>query len=95
LKKENITVDVNSDDEDECKIYNVGTGIQTSFNQVIKIITHQLGVDVEPTYVKNPISNYVQHTKADMSLASSELGYEPKWRNVENGIRELLTLRSS
>ena len=75
-------------------IYNVGTGIQTSFNKVVDIINKQLGTDIKPTYVKNPINNYVQHTMADISLARLELGYEPRWKNVEDGIRQLLLLTS-
>ena len=71
-------------------VYNVGTGTQTSFNSVIEIINKQLGTDLKPTYVKNPINNYVQHTMADISLARLELGYEPRWKNVEEGIKQLL-----
>jgi UDP-glucose 4-epimerase len=72
-------------------VYNIGTGIQTSFNSVVEIINKLLGTDIRPTYTKNPINNYVQHTLADISLARLELGYEPKWRNVEEGIKQLLT----
>jgi UDP-glucose 4-epimerase len=72
------------------RVYNVGAGIQTSFNKVIEIINKLLGTDIKPTYVKNPINNYVQHTMADLSLARSELGFEPRWKNVEDGIKKLL-----
>lgn len=71
-------------------VYNVGTGIQTSFNNIIEIINKQLSTDIKPTYVKNPINNYVQHTMADISLARLELGYEPRWKDVEEGIKQLL-----
>jgi UDP-glucose 4-epimerase len=70
-------------------VYNVGTGTQTSFNSIIEVINKQLGIDIKPTYIKNPINNYVQHTMADISLARSELGFEPKWKNVEEGIKRL------
>jgi UDP-glucose 4-epimerase len=76
-------------------IYNVGTGIQTSFNRAVEIINKQLGIDIKPIYVKNPINNYVQHTMADISLARLELGYKPRWKNVEDGIRQLLSLQPS
>ena len=71
-------------------VYNVGTGVQTSFNGIVEIINKQLATDIRPTYVKNPINNYVQHTMADISLARLELGYEPRWKNVEEGIKQLL-----
>ncbi len=72
-------------------IYNIGTGVETSFNQVVEIINKQLDSNIKPTYVKNPIHNYVRHTKADISSARKELGYEPKWRDVEDGIREAIS----
>jgi len=76
-------------------IYNIGTGTETSFNQVIEIINKLLGTEIRPIYVNNPINNYVQHTRADISRAKSELGYEPKLMDVEVGIRELLTSYSA
>jgi UDP-glucose 4-epimerase len=76
-------------------IYNIGTGIQTSFNSVVEIINKWLGTDIKPTYTKNPINNYVQHTLADISLARLELGYEPKWGNVEDGIKQLISQHRS
>ena len=76
-------------------IYNIGTGTETSFNQVIEIINKLLGTKIRPIYVNNPIHNYVQHTRADISRAKSELGYEPKLMDVEVGIRELLTSYSA
>ena len=42
------------------------------------------------TYVDNPIKNYVQKTKADISLAKSELGYEAKTKSLEDGIAALI-----
>jgi len=78
-----------------CSIYNIGTGIQTSFNQVIEIINKHLDTNIRPTYINNPISNYVVHTNADISLARLELGYNPKWRNMEDGIKKLLISSSS
>lgn len=76
-------------------IYNIGTGIQTSFNSVVEIINKSLGTDITPTYTRNPINNYVQHTLADISQAKLELGYEPKWRNVEDGIKQLISQNRS
>ena len=81
---------INKNNRNNNKVYNVGTGIQTSFNRIIEIINEQLGTKIKPTYVRNPIKNYVQHTMADISHARSELGYEPKWKKVEDGIKRLL-----
>lgn len=72
-------------------VYNIGTGIQTSFNIIVEIINKLLGTDIRPTYTKNPINNYVRHTLADISLARLELGYEPRWKKVEEGIKQLIS----
>jgi UDP-glucose 4-epimerase len=87
--------DNNNDGSGGCRIYNIGTGIQTSFNQVIEIINKHLGTNIKPTYISNPINNYVLHTNADISVARSELGYEPRWKNIEDGIKKLLLSSSS
>jgi len=76
-------------EEIEFGIYNVGTGIETSFSRIVDIINQRLGTDLRATYVDNPIKNYVEKTKADISLAKSELGYEPKY-SLDEGILTLI-----
>lgn len=76
-------------EEMEFGIYNIGTGIETSFSRIVEIINQHLGTDVKASYVDNPIKNYVQKTKADISLAKTELGYEPKC-SLDDGILTLL-----
>ncbi len=73
-------------EEKEFGIYNIGTGTETSFSRIVEIINQRLGTDIRATYVDNPIKNYVQKTKAGISLAKSELGYEAKCRSLEDGI---------
>jgi UDP-glucose 4-epimerase len=77
-------------EEREFGIYNIGTGTETSFSRIVEIINQHLGTDIRATYVDNPIKNYVEKTKADISLAKSELGYEAKWRSLEDGIAALI-----
>jgi UDP-glucose 4-epimerase len=77
-------------EEREFGIYNIGTGTETSFSRIVEIINQHLGTDIRATYVDNPIKNYVQKTKADISLAKSELGFEAKWKSVEDGIAALI-----
>jgi UDP-glucose 4-epimerase len=71
-------------------IYNVGSGIQTSFGKLVEIINGELGSNITAAYIENPIKSYVQHTLADLSLAQVELGYEPKWKRIEEGINSLI-----
>jgi len=61
-------------------VYNVGTGIETSFKEVANII----GVKVR--YVKNPIRNYVYRTRADTRKAENELKFKAKIP-LTNGIK--------
>ncbi|MEO9320161.1 MAG: NAD-dependent epimerase/dehydratase family protein [Nitrososphaera sp.] len=75
----------------EFGIYNVGTGVETTFNQVIELINDNLGTDITPKYVNNPIKNYVQDTLADIALIKSELGYSPA-RSVREGVKSLVAV---
>lgn len=68
-------------------IFNVGTGVGTSFNELINMINKALGTDIKPTYVGNPISNYVQRTIADISKIRREVGFEPT-KSIDDGVRE-------
>jgi UDP-glucose 4-epimerase len=60
------------------KIINVGTGIATSFNTIIELLNRELGTSIKPTYVPNPIKNYVQHTQADTTKAQLLLNFRAK-----------------
>jgi nucleoside-diphosphate-sugar epimerase len=73
----------------EFGIYNIGTGIETSFSRLVEIINRHPGTNIQATYVDKPIRNYVQKTKADITLAKLELGYEPKF-NLDDGTRALI-----
>jgi UDP-glucose 4-epimerase len=76
-------------EEMEFGIYNIGTGIETSFSRLVEIINRHLGTNIQATYVDNPIKNYVQKTKAEITLAKMELGYEPKF-GLDDGISVLI-----
>jgi UDP-glucose 4-epimerase len=70
-------------------IFNVGTGVGTSFNDLIAMINKLLGTSIMPEYVENPLKNYVHDTIADLSLISKSLGYKPQW-TLEKGIQFLI-----
>jgi hypothetical protein len=40
-------------------IYDIGTGIQTSFSGIVDIIHEHLGTDIRANYVDNPITTYM------------------------------------
>ncbi len=58
------------------EVFNVGTGRETTFNEVVKLINQVLGTSVQPKYVPNPIKNYVYRTRADTSKAEKVLGFK-------------------
>lgn len=61
-------------------IYNVGTEDPKDFNQLVSLINQELGTDIKPKYVDNPIPEdvYVHDTYADASKLRAETGWEPR-----------------
>ncbi len=57
-----------------CEVYNVGTGKETSFNELAEFI-RKLGLDLKLEYRENPIKNYVYRTLADIRKAERDLGF--------------------
>ncbi len=58
-------------------IYNVGTGVATSFNEVVAAINQSLGTRLEPEYIENPYAFYQSYTCADLSQTRKGLKWEP------------------
>jgi nucleoside-diphosphate-sugar epimerase len=63
---------------------NVGTGVSTSFNQLIESFNDLLGIQVKPEYINSPIP-WVDETRADLTKLKAVTGYKPK------GIKEGIT----
>jgi UDP-glucose 4-epimerase len=61
-------------------VYNLGTGEAYDFNTVVEMLNDELGADVEPEYVENPIPDevYVHDTCADPSKMNEATGWEPQ-----------------
>lgn len=74
-------------------IYNVGTGRRVSFNELVEMLNDELGTDVEPTYVENPIPEdvYVHDTCADASKIQEAVGWEPQVE-FEDGLRRVCSV---
>lgn len=70
-------------------VVNLGTGVETSLDQLVDKLNEALGTGVEPLYVENPKDKPVMRTKADNSRAKELLGWEPEV-GVEEGIRNNL-----
>ena len=71
-------------------IYNLGTGDSYDFDTVVEYINRELGTDVEPTYVENPIPDdvYVHDTMADVTKFREATGWEPAI-DFEEGVRRV------
>ena len=67
-------------DHDLDGIYNVGTGDAYSFNTVVELLNDELGTDINPEHVENPIPEdvYVHDTCADASKLHEATGWEPQ-----------------
>ena len=59
-------------------IYNLGTGQSYTFNTMIEMINDELGTDVTPEYVENPLEVYVHDTMADATKMREATGWEPE-----------------
>ncbi len=73
----------------ESGIFNAGTGVGTSFNEIVMLLNNLLGTEIKPQYVSNPIKNYVHETVADLYNAKQHLKYNPRW-SLEKGIKYLV-----
>ncbi|MFB6141994.1 MAG: NAD-dependent epimerase/dehydratase family protein [Halorientalis sp.] len=71
-------------------VYNLGTGDAYDFNTVVEMLNDELGTDVDPEYVENPIPEdvYVHDTCADISKMRDATGWEPRI-GFEEGIERV------
>ena len=70
-------------------IYNVGTGIARSFQDISDILQNELNTDLGIDYFTNPYDDYQVHTQANISSSKSNLGFSPKV-SLEKGIKSYI-----
>lgn len=75
-------------------VFNVGTGIPTSFNRIIEVINSELNVNRATEYFDNPYSFYQDETQADTASAKSTMGFECSF-TPESGIRDYVRILES
>ncbi|MBR4987585.1 MAG: GDP-mannose 4,6-dehydratase, partial [Methanocorpusculum sp.] len=73
-------------DSDVCGLFNIGTGVQTSLNDLANLIMDAAGVCVEVKY-EAAREGDVRYSVADISKAGHELGYVPEW-DLSEGVKE-------
>ena len=67
-------------------IYNVGTGIPRSFQDISDILQNELGTDLGNEFITNPYEDYQVHTQADILTSKVNLGFKPTV-SLEQGIK--------
>jgi UDP-glucose 4-epimerase len=67
-------------------VYNIGTGRETSVNELLELCLRVAGGEVEPEFAP-PRPGELQRSVLDPSRAVDELGWRPE-RSLEEGLRE-------
>lgn len=70
-------------------IFNIGTGMETSFNDLIDLLNLYLDKDIQPEYRENPIDNYVQRIRASNIKIFESIGWGPEVF-LEEGIERMV-----
>ncbi|WP_324758990.1 NAD-dependent epimerase/dehydratase family protein [Haloarcula sp. GH36] len=71
-------------------VYNLGTGDAYDFLTVVEMLNDELGTDIDPEFVENPIPEdvYVHDTCGDYSKINEATGWEPQI-SFEDGIERV------
>jgi UDP-glucose 4-epimerase len=77
--------------EYNCKyqVFNIGTGISYTFNEVGEIVNNIIGTRYPMEYEGNPLPNFVYYTLADTTKAEQKLKFKAKY-SLKEGIREII-----
>jgi len=70
-------------------VYNVGTGISRSFQEIADILQSELNSNFDTIYFSNPYKGYQLNTQADISSTKINLGFEPVF-SLEEGIKSYI-----
>jgi UDP-glucose 4-epimerase len=73
----------------EAEVFNVGTGVAHSFNDIIEMLNKTLGKNIKPVYKPNPIKNYVADTLADTTKAEKVLRFKAKI-SLKEGLKTII-----
>ena len=70
------------------EVYNVGSGVNYSLNELVDKINNLLGSSISAKYIEMPVKNYVMETLADTTKASRKLGFKARI-DLDSGLRTL------
>jgi ADP-L-glycero-D-manno-heptose 6-epimerase len=61
-------------------VFNAGSGVATSFNDVVQVFNDAYGKSLKPVYMPNPYNDkYQEFTLCDMTKTSNGLGVRAEW----------------
>ncbi|MDI6883511.1 MAG: GDP-mannose 4,6-dehydratase [Patescibacteria group bacterium] len=69
-------------------VYNVGTGIETSVNELYELLAKEMGKDISPKYGPSKKGEQLRSC-LDYSKIKKELGWQPKY-SLEEGLKETI-----
>ncbi|MSP18776.1 MAG: NAD-dependent epimerase/dehydratase family protein [Bdellovibrionales bacterium] len=66
-------------------VYNVATGVGTSFNQLVKTLNEVMNTKLDPEYFEMPYDakTYQANTQGDPTLAEQKMGFKSEWKLKE------------
>jgi UDP-glucose 4-epimerase len=70
------------------EIFNIGTAHNYTFNDIIQVINEELGKDIKPVYLPNPIRNYVTTLLADTTKLKQH--FDPPQIPLRDGVKQLV-----
>lgn len=79
---------MNSNTPNQGTIYNLGSGVASTFNKIVQIINEVTKSKVQPDYIDcNFESTYQYHTQCDIEKIKRELGFYPQF-SLQSGIED-------
>ena len=87
--KDVVQANINACESKQSGVYNIGTGMPRSFQEISDILQKELGTNLGNEYFPNPHDGYQGHTQADISSSKENLNFEPKI-SLEEGIHNYI-----
>ena len=85
-----VQANIKASSPERSGVYNVGTGLARSFQDIVDILQKELGTSLECEYIPNPhLGQYQFFTQADIEDTGRYLSYEPEV-TLEEGIRRYI-----
>jgi ADP-L-glycero-D-manno-heptose 6-epimerase len=72
-------------------VYNVATGVGTSFNVLVEVLNQVMGTQLEPDYFPMPYdpNTYQSNTQGEVTQAKNKLGFVAQWE-LKKAIQDYL-----